>query len=286
MRLGLAAGLGAAVAGAGAALWSRARWRAETRSLVTQLRGAAAAVQPRAGDLPGVPAPVQRYLRGVLGPDASPVAGAALTQRGEFLVSPGSNRWSPFSAVEHFTARPPGFVWDASIALAPGLSILVRDGFVAGKGSMAASLLGCIRLVSVGGTPALSVAALQRFLAEAVWLPAALLPRDGLAWSLLDDASARATMTAGGVAASVDFHFGDDGLVDRIFVPDRPRDVGGGRTVPTPWQGRFHRYQRVGGYRLPLTGEVEWILPGGPQPYWRGEITGVELQPVSRATGA
>jgi hypothetical protein len=84
----------------------------------------------------------------------------------------------------------------------------------------------------------------------------------------------------------VDFHFGDDGLVDRIFVPDRPRDVGGGRTVPTPWQGRFHRYQRVGGYRLPLTGEVEWILPSGPQPYWRGEITSVELQPVSRATGA
>jgi hypothetical protein len=283
VRLGL--GAGAAIVGAGAALWLRARWRANTEALVTQLRGASVArLQPHIDKLAGVPAPVARYLSMVVAADAPPIGGATLTQRGEFLLSPAPG-WRPFTAVEYFTAQPPGFVWDASIRLGPGISVLVRDGFVAGQGTMAASLLGLVRLVSVRGTPALAVAALQRFLAEAVWLPVALLPGDGLAWSALDETSARATLTTGLVTASVDFHFGDDGLVDRIYVPDRPRDVGGGRTVPTPWQGRFDHYGWSGGYRLPLAGEVEWILPAGPQKYWRGEITRVELHPVSGATG-
>ena len=30
------------------------------------------------------------------------------------------------------------------------------------------------------------------------------------------------------------------------------------------------------GMRIPLAGEVEWILPEGPQPYWRGEILDIE----------
>lgn len=35
----------------------------------------------------------------------------------------------------------------------------------------------------------------------------------------------------------------------------------------------------VGGFvwdaRIPLRGEVEWPLPEGPQPYWRGSVTAV-----------
>jgi hypothetical protein len=286
VRRALGVGLGAALVGTGAALWARARWAAATRRLVARLYdGRLDVVPPCQAALADAPPPVSRYLRAVIGTGVPPSASATLRQRGEFLVSPGSGRWRPFTAVEHFTAQPPGFVWDAAIGLAPGLSILVRDGFVAGEGSVAASLLGLVHLAGAAGTPALAVAALQRYLAEAVWLPAALLPRDGLVWSALDPASARATLTAGSVTASVDFHFGDDGLVDRIFVPDRPRDVGGGRTVPTPWQGHFRRYAWSGGYRLPLAGEVEWLLPGGPLPYWRGEITRVDHGGVSGSTG-
>ena len=51
-----------------------------------------------------------------------------------------------------------------------------------------------------------------------------------------------------------------------------------GRAVPTPWQGHFVRYENHGGMKVPMAGEVEWLLPDGPQKYWRGEITGIAFE--------
>jgi hypothetical protein len=28
--------------------------------------------------------------------------------------------------------------------------------------------------------------------------------------------------------------------------------------------------------RVPMSGEVSWILPEGPRPYWRGRVTRLE----------
>ena len=46
-----------------------------------------------------------------------------------------------------------------------------------------------------------------------------------------------------------------------------------GAVVPTPWEGRWRRYARRGGMRVPLEGEVAWLLPAGPMRYWRGRVT-------------
>jgi hypothetical protein len=29
---------------------------------------------------------------------------------------------------------------------------------------------------------------------------------------------------------------------------------------------------------IPIEAEVEWVLPGGPYPYWRGEITSIDYE--------
>jgi hypothetical protein len=279
----LAAALGALAGGvgtvAGIGSW---RWKARTTALVTRLRAAAEAEgAPTAlttREREELPGPVARYFRAVL-PDVVPsIRCARLEQRGQFLLRKGPNGWRPFHAVEHFTPRPPGFVWDARIRMAPGLDVMVRDGFVEGHGMMLGSMLGIWRVVSVEGTPALDAGALQRYLAEAVWLPTALLPSAGVSWRPLDGSSARATLTAGGTTVSVDVHFGTDGLVERVYAAARARDVGGGRMVPTPWQGRFSSYARRAGLRIPMAGEVDWILSEGPQPYWKGELTGVTYE--------
>jgi hypothetical protein len=138
--------------------------------------------------------------------------------------------------------------------------------------------MGVRRVVSAQGTPELNAAALHRFLAEAVWLPTALLPAAGVVLRPHDGNSARASLSTGGSSVSLDFHFGADGLVDRVYTGARERDVGRGRTLPTPWQGRFSHYARRAGFRVPLAGEVEWLLPEGPQPYWRGELTSVAYE--------
>jgi hypothetical protein len=277
----LIAGIGAGAA-ALAIVGAPRRWRRRTATLVAGLRAEASARDARqaAGVPDGLPQPVARYFRAVLPDGARPVAYARLEQRGQFLVRPGqADGWRPFTAVEHFTVQPAGFVWDARIRMAPGAAVFVRDGFVSGRGSMTASVLGLRSVLSVEGTAAIASAALQRYLAEAVWLPTALLPGAGVSWTAVGPSSARATLTVGPTTVSLDFEFGADGLVERIFTPARERDVGGGRTVPTPWQGRFARYERRDGFRIPLEGEVEWLLPEGSQPYWRGEILSAVYQP-------
>jgi hypothetical protein len=275
----LTVALGALVTGAGTVAGIGAwRWRSATTTLVNRLRATARAELPQpaltARQREELPGPVARYFRAVLPDGAAPVRYARLEQRGDVLARPSPNGWRPFRAVEHFTARPAGFVWDARVRMAPGLHVLVRDGLVDGCGTMVGSMLGVWRVASAESTPELTAAALHRYLAEAVWLPTALLPSAGVAWRPLDGAGARASLTAGGTTVSLDFHFGADGLVERVYTPARGRDVAG-HTVPTPWQGRFSRYARRGGLRIPLAGEVEWLLPEGPQLYWKGEITAV-----------
>lgn len=51
-----------------------------------------------------------------------------------------------------------------------------------------------------------------------------------------------------------------------------------GRSVPTPWHGRFSDYAWRDDMRIPLAGEVEWVLPTGPQTCWRGRIRGVSFE--------
>lgn len=142
---------------------------------------------------------------------------------------------------------------------------------------MHASVLGVWPLIDVEGTTDIDAGSLQRYLAEAAWLPTALLPEQGVAWTPLDDTSARATITAGDTTVSLDFFFGEDALIRRVFSEARPRLVDG-KSVPTPWEGRFSDYEERDGMTIPTRGEVAWMLPAGRQVYWRGEITEVSFE--------
>jgi hypothetical protein len=255
-------------------------WRKRTAGLLARLRRGS--TTPRStvfteADLVGLPAPVVRYLRAVLRDGQPIVRHARLTQRGQFLVRPRPDGWRPFVATQHFATHPGGFVWDARIRVWPGLSIRVRDALVDGTGSVLGALMRLWRVVSAEGTPQIAAGALHRYLAESVWFPTALLPSQGVVWTAIDDSSARATLTVSATTVSLDFHFGADSLVSRVCTSERARDVNG-RTVPTPWQARVSRYEEHGGMKIPMAAEVEWLLPEGPQPYWRGEIIEIAVE--------
>ncbi|HEV7240719.1 MAG TPA: DUF6544 family protein [Thermoanaerobaculia bacterium] len=255
------------------------RWSSQTAAQIAKLGGATPTVTATydAAQLRELPAPVVRYFHAVLRDGQPLITRARLTQRGQFLVQPTANGWRPFAATETFVTQPAGFVWDARIRMAPGFPVLVRDAFVGGRGSMHASLLAVWPLASVENTADVAAGALHRYLAEAVWLPTALLPSQGVTWSPIDEQHPRATITADGTIVSLDFTFGADGLVESVFTSARMRDVDG-RAIPTPWQGRFARYEERHGMKIPIEGEVEWLLSDGPQVYWRGEITDVEVE--------
>jgi len=39
---------------------------------------------------------------------------------------------------------------------------------------------------------------------------------------------------------------------------------------------------RMVGMRVPLSGEVAWLLAQGPWPYWHGDITAIAYGPASQ----
>jgi hypothetical protein len=229
-----------------------------------------------------LPAPVRQYFCGVLRSRRPMVAGARVEHAGEFRMTEA--RWFPFSSTEFFTTQPPGFRWDAQIRIFCGLQAHVLDNYAAGVGSMSAKLLNCVPVMNVSGSPELAAGALQRYLAEAVWFPTALLPSNGVQWDAISHFKACATLTHRQTTASLEFQFNAFGEITSAFTQSRYRYVKG-MWQPTPWKCHYSNYADRSGMRIPLAGEVEWQLPDSPLPYWRGRITDVAYEFVETELG-
>lgn len=224
----------------------------------------------------GLPGPAQRFFRAALTPGQPMLSALTLDHEGTFNMSERGERWLGFTSNQRVVLARPGFDWDARIRLLPGLSFRVHDSYVAGEGILNARLLG-LPLVNLRGTPELARGELMRFLAEAAWYPTALLPSQGVQWTPVDDRRAQATIADGDTRVSLTFSFGADGLIESVRAEDRGRTVAG-MIVPTPWEGRWAHYAERDGMRVPLEGEVAWILPDGRKPYWRGRVTRLEYE--------
>lgn len=269
----------AAIAAA-VAVYGGVSWNAGTRELRERLAAACIPHDTRHVDfaeLDELPDPVQRYFRTVLEDGAPIVAEVRVQHRGTFDMGTTAEQWKPFISDQLVYTRRPGFDWDARIAMAPGVSVRVHDAYVAGEGILRAAVLGLFVVADERGTPEMAEGELMRFFAEAAWYPSALLPGQGVRWAAIDARSARATLVDGPTSITLTFRFGEDGTIETVRADSRGRTVDG-RVVPTPWQGRFWNYQSRGGIRVPLDGEVAWLLPEGEKPYWRGRITDIAYE--------
>jgi hypothetical protein len=247
----------------GAGLWER-----RTAGIRAQMQTAAAARPVGGAELPEV---VRRYLDRAAPGGRAPVTTVRLSQEGEFRMGETGENWVPFHSTQFVTTNPPAFDWDARIRMMPGVWVYVRDGYAAGRGELKAAVLGLINVAHAEGSKEIAEGQLIRYLAEAPWYPTVLLPGQGVEWAPLSDTSARAALRDGDVSATVDFHFGEDGLIREVSSL-RGREAGGA-FIQTPWSGRFWEYERREGMLIPMNGEVEWRLASGPRPYWRGRIT-------------
>jgi hypothetical protein len=143
---------------------------------------------------------------------------------------------------------------------------------------MRASVLGLVTVAHIQDTAASARGELMRYLAEAAWYPTALLPSQGVRWEAIDDASARATLTDGATRVTLEFRFGIDGLIEEVWAASRPRSA----TESAPWLCRVSGYEQRAGMHVPIQGEVEWQLPSGPAPYFRGRMTHIEYEFAAR----
>ena len=255
------------------------RWKRQTAQQIERLSPRAssghAGVAPYdRATIATLPAPVVRYFDFALKQGQPSVASACIEWEGTFSMRP--RRWSAFTATQHYRVEPPGFVWDARIWMTGILPVLVRDSYAAHQGSLKAAIGGVVKVADAHGTADMAKGELLRYLGEAVWFPTALLPTAGVIWTAIDDDSATATLSDGATTVSLDAHFGHSGEIASISAM-RPREMRG-TSVLTRWVAHVRGYTRRHGMMVPAEGDVEWQLPSGPLPYWRGRVVSAQYQ--------
>ncbi len=184
------AGAALAVPAVGIAL-AQARAARRLRRAAAQLFAQAPAVGARAyheAQLAGLPAPVQRYFRHVLRKGQPYLRGLRLRHGGQFRTDLNKD-WLTIAGEQYVTADPPGFIWQGTTRW-----FTARDEYVAGHGRLAVRLLGAVPIAG-GAGPHFDQGELLRWLSESPWLPTNLLPSERVAWTAVDDHSARLTCT-------------------------------------------------------------------------------------------
>lgn len=257
-------------------LWGNARWASDTQARMRALEATTLPAKARPqrydeAELASLPPVVRRYFSRVLNPNQPMVRRLYLEQTGTFNLSFNGEQWEPFTARQRVSTNRPGFVWDASISMSPGIPVRVVDAYVAGVGSLQPSVFGLFDMGGIGGSVDMARGELIRFFAEAVWYPTALLPSQGVQWTPVDDQTALATMTDGALTVALTFTFNAQGLVERITSSERSALVDG-VMVTMPWEVRLSNYQKQSGMLVPLEGEVAWVPATGRVPYWRGRV--------------
>ncbi len=205
------------------------------------------------------------------------MAAVSVRHTGTFNTGNTTEQWRAFTSTQRVITHRAGFDWDARVAMVPGAAVLVHDAYVAGEGLLHVALFGLLPLVHLRGTGEVAQGQMLRYFAEGAWYPTALLPSHGVHWEAVDEHSARATLKDGDVSSTLLFRFDAQGLIATVDAEARGRTVGG-TVVPTPWHGRFWNYVIRDGMRVPLDGEVAWLLPEGAKPYWRGHITEIHYE--------
>ncbi len=256
------------------------RWKAATREMRVRLEATGVQSKSQVVDfreIEGLPAPVQHFFRSVIKDGQPIVAAMSVEHTGTFNMSETGEQWKPFTSTQRVVTHRPGFVWDARISMMPGLLVHVHDAYLTGEGIMHAAVLGLVTMVKQRGTGDLAEGELMRFFAEAAWYPTALLPSQGVLWDAVDDHSARATLKDGELSLTLLFRFNKDDLIDTVRAEARGRMVAG-TAASVPWQCRFWNYAIRDGMRVPLDGEVAWLLPEGEKSYFRGHITKINYE--------
>ncbi|OIP14221.1 MAG: hypothetical protein AUK50_12045, partial [Comamonadaceae bacterium CG2_30_57_122] len=200
------------------------RWARMIRTHTTQIESGSvdargrlpspARFDPR--ELEGLPAPVQRYFRAVL-EDGQPIISAAtLEMAGTMNMSATGEQWKPFTSRQQVVTRNPGFLWDAEVAMFPGLPAHVEDSYIACHGRLIAKVFGLFTVADSQGTGEIARGEFMRYFAESPWYPTALLPSQGVRWQAVDDACANATLVDGPITLTLLFRFNDAGLIASV----------------------------------------------------------------------
>jgi hypothetical protein len=278
------------VAALGLSAWGARHWARSARPryaaleaarAVAQLQAAAAGVaRYDSAELGGLPDAVQRYFRAVLKQGQPIISTAEIDLTGTFNMSATGEQWRPFSSRQRATTQRPGFLWDARVALLPGVPVRVIDSYVAGEGELRAAVLGLYTVAVLRGTGEIARGELMRYFAEMPWYPTALLPSQGVHWQAVAAQAADATLVDGPITLTLHVHFNALGLIESMRADARGTQVGN-QTIMVPWECRYANYQQREGVLVPFAGEAAWLRPERRRAYFKGNVTALRYEYAS-----
>lgn len=222
-------------------------------------------------ELNTIPKVVQDYFNLVLDKNSSIINRAYIAQEGGFKIEQEKDSFLNTQAISFFSSSPIAFTWHAKISIGTGIYVNVFDSYIDSKAAMKVKFLSVYTMVNEHGKKELDKGALQRYLAEAVWFPTSLLPSQGVVWETVDEKRAKATLKDGNITVSLEFTFNDKGEITTIYSKDRFKEIDG-KYIPTPWICRLSDYKYKEGYKIPMKGEVAWIIDGVESTYYKLEI--------------
>jgi hypothetical protein len=158
----------------------------------------------------GLPDPARRYFMLAIAPGTPLRMVAELEMAGEIgLGDKEQPNYQPMVAKE-VLAPPHGFVWMPRIGT--GLRrVSGTDACIGDRAWTRFWLLDTVPVARTRSTPDLVRSARARAVAEVLWVPASLLPANGVIWEAIDGETARAIFRYGGECFSLDLSVAEDG---------------------------------------------------------------------------
>ncbi len=252
---------------------ARTAFSHELSGEVSDLIAAARPVEPPIltdGALTGLPEPVQRWLRasGAVGRPRPRVV--RVQYDGDFRLGE-DQPWLPYTSQTYYTTNPPGLLWTVEMRMFGIIPIVGRDRYRDGEGSIKMKVLSLVPVANKTGG-GLNQGTLLRYLGETIWFPAgAVAPY--ITWEPRDAESAIATMSYGGVIASLTVFFDAEGRVVREEATARYNDA---RGRPERWSIPITAHGRFGGVEVPTEGTGVWNYDTGDFTYIRWRVSDVD----------
>ena len=227
-----------------------------------------------------LPEPARRYFLHAIAPGARLDAAVEIGLAGQIgLGDRSSPRYLPMRA-RQILAPPEGFVWQAEAGSGP-IHLSGFDGYAGGVAWTRFWLCWLIPVARASGRGDLARSAAGRGIAEAVfWAPAALLPRQGVAWTAPDAGTARVTVEHRGCRHVVDLTLDPAGRPLTVLLQRWSRENPERAWRLQPFGGTVDAVARFGDYTLAsrITGGNHFGTPDY-FPFYRVEVTRLRLLP-------
>jgi hypothetical protein len=229
---------------------------------------------PLVASLPEI---AQRYFNHAIAPGTPLRTTVELEMRGTFLLGSKSEYQTYRMAARQILAPPSEFIWIPRMT--SGLMrISGSDALIAGSAWTRFWLMALIPVANQRGSPDLIRSAVFRSAMEGIWVPASLLPENGVRWEQISSGKARVTVEKVDPPIVLEMTLASDGAVQQV-VGQRWSNANPEQAFRLqPFGGTMEADATFEGYTIPTVIRVgNHFGTGDYLPFFQATITRAEF---------